>query len=79
MREDKISRGLAETILTGGRQALDAGVFSLRRLEDRITPAHLVEGLSGLIALRRFARDAACAVVAALRLAKLPILLRRLC
>jgi hypothetical protein len=36
------------------------GVFSLRRLEDRITPAHLVEGLSGLIALRRFARDAAC-------------------
>ena len=32
------------------------GVFSLRRLEGRITPAHLVEGLSGLIALDRFAR-----------------------
>jgi hypothetical protein len=26
------------------------GVFSRRRPEDRITPAHLVEGLSGLIA-----------------------------
>jgi hypothetical protein len=36
------------------------GVFSLRRLEGRITPAHLVEGLIGLIALHRFARDAAC-------------------
>jgi hypothetical protein len=49
MREDKSSRRLAETSLTGGRQVLDAGVFSARRLEDRITPARFVEGLSGLI------------------------------
>jgi hypothetical protein len=36
---------------------LDVRGLSHRRREDRITPAHLVEGLSGLIALHRFARD----------------------
>ena len=49
MSKDKSSRHLAETILTGGRQVLDAGAFSARRLDDRITPTHLLEGLSGLI------------------------------
>src|ERR1700722_19729280 len=60
MREDKSSPRLAETILTGGRQELDVRGLSQRRLEDRITPAHLVEGLSSLTALLRFARDAPC-------------------
>jgi pimeloyl-ACP methyl ester carboxylesterase len=57
-------RRLAEAILAGGRQAIDVRdllaapqtptkiVFGL---EDRITPAHHAEGLSGLIAVHRFA------------------------
>jgi pyruvate dehydrogenase E2 component (dihydrolipoamide acetyltransferase) len=57
-------RRLAKAILAGGRQALDVrGLLATPEaptkivvgLEDRITPAHQVEGLSGLIALHRFA------------------------
>jgi pyruvate dehydrogenase E2 component (dihydrolipoamide acetyltransferase) len=57
-------RRLARAILAGGRQALDvrnllvtpeAPTKIVVGLEDRITPAHQVEGLSGLIALHRFA------------------------
>jgi hypothetical protein len=62
MREDKSSRRLAETSLTGGRQVLDAGVFSARRLEDRITPARFVEGLSGLIRCTASLASAACRI-----------------
>jgi pimeloyl-ACP methyl ester carboxylesterase len=57
-------RRLAEAILAGGRQAID--IRSLLAapepptkivvgIDDRITPAHQAEGLSGLIALHRFA------------------------
>ncbi|MGC9959125.1 acetoin dehydrogenase dihydrolipoyllysine-residue acetyltransferase subunit, partial [Roseiarcus sp.] len=58
-------RRLAASILAGGRQTIDIRghlappgsptkiVFGL---EDRITPAHHAEGLSGLIALHRFPR-----------------------
>ena len=57
-------RRLAKTILAGGRQAIDIrGLLAAPEaptkivvgLEDRITPAHQAEGLSGLIALHRFA------------------------
>jgi hypothetical protein len=36
-----------------------SGVLSQRAFQDRIWPANLVEGTSGLIALHRFAGDAA--------------------
>jgi pyruvate dehydrogenase E2 component (dihydrolipoamide acetyltransferase) len=58
-------RRLAEAIFVGGRQAIDVrGLLAAPRaptkivvgLEDRITPPHHVEGLSGLVALHRFAR-----------------------
>ncbi len=57
-------RRLAEAILQGGRQAIDvrdllatpqAPTKIVVGIEDRITPAHHAEGLSGLIALHRFA------------------------
>jgi len=57
-------RRLAEAILARGRQTIDirsllaspqAPVKIVVGLEDRITPPHHVEGLSGLIALHRFA------------------------
>ena len=57
-------RRLAKAILAGGRQAIDVRDFSQRPespikivvgIEDRITPAHHADGLSGLIALHRFA------------------------
>ena len=57
-------RRLAKTILAGGRQAIDVrGLLATPEaptkivvgLEDRITPAHHAEGLSGLIAVHRFA------------------------
>jgi pimeloyl-ACP methyl ester carboxylesterase len=57
-------RRLAKAILAGGRQAIDirgllaapeAPTKIVLGLEDRITPAHQVDGLSGLIALHRFA------------------------
>ena len=57
-------RRLAETILARGRQTIDIrGLLSAPQaptkivvgLEDRITPPRYVEGLSGLIALHRFA------------------------
>jgi pimeloyl-ACP methyl ester carboxylesterase len=57
-------RGLAKAILAAGRQAIDIrGLLAAPEaptkivvgLEDRITPAHQAEGLSGLIALHRFA------------------------
>ena len=57
-------RRLAKAILAGGRQAIDIrGLLAAPEaptkivvgLEDRITPAHQAEGLSGLIALHRFA------------------------
>ena len=56
-------RRLAKAILAGGRQAIDvrgllmapeAPTKIVIGLEDRITPAHQAEGLSGLIALHRF-------------------------
>ena len=56
-------RRLAEAILARGRQTIDIrGLLTAPQaptkiivgLEDRITPAHHVEGLSGLIALHRF-------------------------
>ena len=57
-------RRLAEAILARGRQTIDirgllmspwAPTKIVVGLEDRITPPHHVEGLSGLIALHRFA------------------------
>ena len=57
-------RRLAKAILQGGRQAIDVrGLLATPQAptkivvgaEDRITPAHHAEGLSGLIALHRFA------------------------
>jgi pimeloyl-ACP methyl ester carboxylesterase len=57
-------RRLAKAILAGGRQAIDirgllaapeAPTKIVLGLEDRITPAHQADGLSGLIALHRFA------------------------
>jgi pimeloyl-ACP methyl ester carboxylesterase len=57
-------RRLAEAIFAGGRQTIDvrgllmspqAPTKIVVGLEDRITPPHHVEGLSGLIALHRFA------------------------
>jgi pimeloyl-ACP methyl ester carboxylesterase len=57
-------RRLAKAILAGGKQMVDIrGLLSVPQaptkivigLEDRITPAHQVESLSGLIALHRFA------------------------
>ncbi len=57
-------RRLAKAILAAGRQAIDIrGLLAALEaptkivvgLEDRITPAHQAEGLSGLIALHRFA------------------------
>jgi len=57
-------RRLADAIFSGGRQTIDirgllsspqAPVKIVVGLEDRITPPHHVEGLSGLIALHRFA------------------------
>ena len=57
-------RRLAASILAGGRQAFDVRGFLAAPqaptkivfgIEDRITPAHHAEGLSGLIALHRFA------------------------
>ena len=57
-------RRLAESILARGRQTIDIRGFLwspqapakiVVGLEDRITPPHHVEGLSGLIALHRFA------------------------
>jgi pyruvate dehydrogenase E2 component (dihydrolipoamide acetyltransferase) len=57
-------RRLAEAILARGRQTIDirdllmaprAPTEIVIGLEDRITPPHHVEGLSGLIALHRFA------------------------
>ena len=57
-------RRLAEAILAGGRQTIDIrGLLAAPEaptkivvgLEDRITPPHQAEGLSGLIALHRFA------------------------
>ena len=57
-------RRLAEAILARGRQTIDirglltgpqAPTKIVVGLEDRITPSHHVEGLSGLIALHRFA------------------------
>jgi pyruvate dehydrogenase E2 component (dihydrolipoamide acetyltransferase) len=56
-------RRLAQSVLAGGRQAFDVrGLLAAPRaptkivfgIEDRITPAHHAEGLSGLIALHRF-------------------------
>jgi pyruvate dehydrogenase E2 component (dihydrolipoamide acetyltransferase) len=56
-------RRLAKAILAGDRQAINVrGLLTAPEaptkivvgLEDRITPAHQVEGLSGLIALHRF-------------------------
>jgi pimeloyl-ACP methyl ester carboxylesterase len=58
-------RRLAQSILAGGRQALDvrsllgaprAPTKIVFGIEDRITPAHHADGLSGLIAQHRFAR-----------------------
>lgn len=58
-------RRLAASILAGGRQAFDVRGFLAAPqaptkivfgIEDRITPAHHAEGLSGLIALHRFPR-----------------------
>ena len=58
-------RRLAKAILQGGRQASDVRGLLAAPLtptkivvgaEDRITPAHHADGLSGLIALHRFAR-----------------------
>ena len=58
-------RRLARAILAGGRQALDvrghlAAPLAPTKIvfgtEDRITPAHQADGLSGLIALHRFPR-----------------------
>ena len=57
-------RRLAKAILQGGRQAIDVrGLLATPQAptkivvgaEDRITPAHHADGLSGLIALHRFA------------------------
>jgi pimeloyl-ACP methyl ester carboxylesterase len=57
-------RRLLHAVLAGGRQAIDvrdllaaprAPTKIVVGVEDRITPAHHVEGLSGLIALHRFA------------------------
>ena len=57
-------RRLAKAILRGGRQAIDvrdllatpqAPTKIVVGIEDRITPAHHADGLSGLIALHRFA------------------------
>jgi pimeloyl-ACP methyl ester carboxylesterase len=57
-------RRLAKAILAGGRQAIDVrGLLAEPQaptkivigLEDRITPSHQAEGLSGLISLHRFA------------------------
>jgi hypothetical protein len=57
-------RRLAKAILAGGRQAIDVrGLLVAPEtwtkivvgLEDRIMPSHQMEGLSGLIALHRFA------------------------
>jgi pyruvate dehydrogenase E2 component (dihydrolipoamide acetyltransferase) len=57
-------RRLAKAILAAGRQTIDVrGLLASPQaptkialgLEDRITPPHHVEGLSGLIALHRFA------------------------
>jgi pyruvate dehydrogenase E2 component (dihydrolipoamide acetyltransferase) len=57
-------RRLAKAIFQGGRQAIDVRGLLARPesptkivvgIEDRITPAHHAEGLSGLIALHRFA------------------------
>jgi pyruvate dehydrogenase E2 component (dihydrolipoamide acetyltransferase) len=57
-------RRLAKAIFQGGRQAIDVrGLLAAPRaptkvvvgIEDRITPAHHADGLSGLIALHRFA------------------------
>jgi pimeloyl-ACP methyl ester carboxylesterase len=57
-------RRLAEVILGGGRQAIDIrGLLATPRaptkivvgLDDRITPPRYAEGLSGLVALHRFA------------------------
>ncbi len=57
-------RRLAKAILQGGRQAIDvrdllatphAPTKIVVGIEDRITPAHHADGLSGLIALHRFA------------------------
>ena len=56
-------RRLAKAILAGGKQMMDirrllaapqAPTKIVVGLEDRITPAHQVEGLSGLVALHRF-------------------------
>ena len=56
-------RRLAKAILAGGRQTIDMrGLLAAPQaptkivvgLEDRITPSHQAEGLSGLIALHRF-------------------------
>ena len=58
-------RRLAKAILAGGKQMIDirsllmspqATTKIVIGLEDRITPAHQMEGLGGLIALHRFAR-----------------------
>jgi len=58
-------RRLAEAVLAAGRRAFDVRGFLAAQqaptkivfgLEDRITPAHHAEGLSGLIALHRFPR-----------------------
>jgi pimeloyl-ACP methyl ester carboxylesterase len=57
-------RRLAKAILAGGRQTIDirgllatpgAPTKIVVGLQDRITPPHYAEGLSGLIALHRFA------------------------
>ena len=57
-------RRLAKAILAGGRQTIDIrGLLAAPEaptrivvgLEDRVTPPHQAEGLSGLIALHRFA------------------------
>jgi pyruvate dehydrogenase E2 component (dihydrolipoamide acetyltransferase) len=57
-------RRLAKAIFQGGRQAIDVRGLLARPeaptkivvgIEDRITPAHHAEGLSGLIAVHRFA------------------------
>ncbi len=57
-------RRLAKAILAGGKQTIDIrGLLEAPQaptkivigLEDRITPPHHVEGLSGLVALHRFA------------------------
>ena len=56
-------RRLAEAILAGGRQGFQVrGLLAAPKaptkivfgIEDRITPAHHADGLSGLIALHRF-------------------------